>query len=68
MQKTPEIPAAKLLSIKTASRQLDVSLRQAYQLVYDRQIEHVRIGRSLKIRQDALDAFIARNTVGVMKT
>lgn len=66
MHNPPEAPV-KLLSIKTASRQLDVSLRQAYQLIYDRQIEHVRIGRSLKITQDALDAFIARNTVGAIK-
>lgn len=57
----------KLLPVSEVKKQLGVSLRLVYQLIYDRKLPHVRIGRAVRVRESALREFIERSTVGAFR-
>ena len=53
----------KLLTLEQAAEQLAISVATLRSWVWHKKIEVVRIGRCVRIRQEALDELVARNTV-----
>jgi excisionase family DNA binding protein len=51
-----------LLTVPEAALQLCISSKTAWRMVYGRQIDVVRIGRSVRIRQDSVDKLIDDGT------
>ena len=51
-----------LLKVPDVADFLNISLSQAYRLVSSNKIASVRIGHSVRVRQDDLQAFIQANT------
>jgi excisionase family DNA binding protein len=54
-------PFTNLLTGEEIARVLHVSRAYAYQLMRQRRIPTVKIGRSVRVRPEDLDAFIAKN-------
>ncbi len=54
--------AERLLKIKESADQLNVSDRTMWDWVYQRKVESVRIGRSVRIKQSSLDKLIEQGT------
>jgi excisionase family DNA binding protein len=48
----------KLLSVKAVAAQLGVSAQLVYQFVRDGRLDHVNVGRLVRIRQSAVDAML----------
>lgn len=48
----------KLLTIKEVAAILTVSTHTARRMIVDGRLEHVRIGGSIRVKSDTLDAFI----------
>lgn len=57
-----------LLSVPEAADALNVSVATIRSWVWQRQIESVRIGRAVRIRQAAIDEVIARGTVPALES
>lgn len=57
-----------LLSVSEAADALNVSVATIRSWVWQRQIESVRIGRAVRIRQTAIDDIIARGTVPALES
>jgi len=53
-------PANKLHSFNYVCALLGVSRKKLYQMLADRELEHVRIGRNTKVPDDTLRAFLER--------
>ncbi len=56
-------PGSKLLRVNEAAERLNLSPKTIWAMIYRRDIEVVRIGRSVRIAQDAIDRLIERGTV-----
>lgn len=56
-----------LATVPELAKELNISIRTAWRLVHERQIAHVKIGRSVKIPREAIHAFIAELTVPAYK-
>jgi excisionase family DNA binding protein len=57
-----ELPVSNL-SVLAAAKALGIGLRKMHQLVYERKIEHVRIGSRVLIPVQAICEFNAQHTV-----
>jgi excisionase family DNA binding protein len=53
----------KLLRVPEAAEQLNISQKAIWAMIYRRDIEVVRIGRSVRIPQSALDQLVERGTI-----
>jgi excisionase family DNA binding protein len=60
-----EIP--KLLRVAQAAELLNLSHKTVWAMIYRRDLDVVRIGRSVRIPQKAIDALILRGTVPALK-
>ena len=58
IQTTPELP--RLLTLKAAAAYLSCSLWAIRELVWNRELPHIRIGRRVLIPREDLDAFIEK--------
>jgi excisionase family DNA binding protein len=56
-----------LRSIRQLAEQLGISERSAWQLVHDRRLPHVQIGRLRRVRQIDIDAYITANVVDAFR-
>ena len=62
MDQTFPTPINPLLTGDEVSAILNISRAYAYQLMRTGEIPSVKIGRSVRVRREDLDAYIARNT------
>jgi len=53
----------KLLKVPEAAELLNISQKATWAMIYRRDIEVVRIGRSVRIPQNAIERLIERGTV-----
>ncbi|RBY87455.1 helix-turn-helix domain-containing protein [Blastococcus sp. TF02A-26] len=53
----------RLLSVEEAAEYLNVGVRFIRRVVADRRIPYVKVGKYVRIKKSALDAFIAANTI-----
>lgn len=60
MRPTPE--SSEFLTPEEARRVLRVSRSKIYELLAQHRIKHAKIGRVIRIRRTALEAFIENNT------
>ena len=56
------LPLDPLWSIERAAEYLDVSVRMVRQLVFQRRIEVVKVGRLVRIRRSEIERFLTENT------
>ena len=56
-------PAARLLTIPQASERLSLKPATVRFWIWTRKIEHVKVGRSVRLREDTIDNLIQRGTV-----
>lgn len=52
----------KLLKVPEAAARLNISVKTTWKMVYGRQLDVVRIGRSVRIPEDAIDRLIDDGT------
>jgi excisionase family DNA binding protein len=62
-----ETDMGKLLKIPEVAEFLNISCKTAWAMVYRRDIEVVRIGRSVRIPQRTLDQLVERGTIPAAK-
>lgn len=55
--------ARKLLTVNESAEQLGLSSRTVWAWIYARKLEVVRLGRSVRVPQAAIDTLIERGTV-----
>ena len=55
-----------LLKPKEVAERLNVSRSQAYVLIRDGLIPHLRLGRCVRVRQEDLEEFIESNMSGIL--
>lgn len=48
------------LTVEEVARELRVSKMTVYRLCHDGSLDHVRVGRSYRIRRSVLDAYLRR--------
>lgn len=53
----------KLLTAEEVAQQLGWKVKTVYQKRYRREIEYVKVGRSVRFTQEAIDRLIEENTV-----
>ena len=53
----------RLLKIPEAASRLNVSNKKAWKMVYGREVDVVRIGRSVRIKEDSIDKLIDDGTI-----
>lgn len=58
----PQTLPRRLLKMKAVKQVLPLSTGTLYTLVSTRQLESVRVGKTIMVYEDALEAFIAKNT------
>ncbi len=63
MASSDVLPIEELLNIKQAARVLGMSVKGLRTWVWKRQIEFVRVGRTIKFRPETLRRYIDRHTV-----
>lgn len=51
-----------LMDAKAVAAYTRLSLRTAHRLLTDRELPVIKIGRSVRVRAEDLDAYLARNT------
>jgi excisionase family DNA binding protein len=61
--KSQESEQSRLATIPRTAKELCLSEPKVRKMVATREIEHVRIGRAIRIPFSAIDAFIAKATV-----
>lgn len=57
------IPDSYLLSAEEAARRMGVSPSTVYRMIQRYEIEYVRIGRLLRIRPQAVDDYLRKQTI-----
>lgn len=57
----------KLLRVNEAAERLNLSPKTIWAMIYRRDLEVVRIGRAVRIREETLDELIARGTVPALR-
>ncbi len=55
--------AGRLLTVEAAAERMSTSVRFVRRLIAERRIEFVKVGRHVRIRESALDDFIASGVV-----
>lgn len=61
---TPLPPAERLaLRVDEAAALLSISRSQAYQLIAEKKLPHVRVGESVRVPRAALEAWLEEQTV-----
>ena len=63
LQGEKEIQMTKLLRVPEAAELLNISQKATWAMIYRRDIDVVRIGRSVRIPLSAIDQLIERGTV-----
>lgn len=60
-----KLPAAErmALTVEEAADQLAISRSQAYQLIHEQRIPHVRVGNSIRVPRRELEAWLEEETV-----
>lgn len=48
----------RLLTVSQVRERLGIGLRQAWELVWRGDLPHVRIGRSVRVREEDVDAYV----------
>jgi excisionase family DNA binding protein len=62
------VNSTRLLSVRQAADRLGLSIATIRSWVYLRRIEYVKIGRSVRLREDTLQALIEDGTIPALKT
>ncbi len=60
--------SSKLVDVKTAAERLGVSSFTVRAWIRQRRLAHAKLGRRVLISEDALERFVAQNTVGARET
>jgi len=63
MSDGPERPRARYLTVAEVAETMRVSKMTVYRLARSGDLPAVRVGRSYRVPQDALDAFLATSTI-----
>jgi excisionase family DNA binding protein len=54
---------ARLLTVKESAEQLSLSPRTIWAWIYERKVDIVKLGRSVRIKQSSIDQLIEQGTV-----
>lgn len=57
----------RLLNVKQAGEKLSISVHTVRAWVKERRLPHVRLGRRIAFRPEALEAFVKTNTIEARK-
>jgi excisionase family DNA binding protein len=63
MTSGPERPRQRYLTVAEVAETMRVSKMTVYRLVHGGELPAVRVGRSYRVPQDALDAYLAASSV-----
>jgi excisionase family DNA binding protein len=63
MSSGPERPRVRFLTVAEVAETMRVSKMTVYRLVHGGELPAIRVGRSFRVPQDALDAYLAASSV-----